>query len=79
MRLRLGAPPDALLERIRLIAPQASWLEDELTVPGPAASRPKVIDLVRSAGLEIRGLTAEEGRLDAFYQELVRESPPEEA
>jgi hypothetical protein len=29
---------------------------------------------LRDAGVEIRGLTAEEGRLDAFYRELVGES-----
>jgi hypothetical protein len=30
-----------------------------------------VLDRIREAGAEIRGLTAEEGRLDAFYRELV--------
>ena len=40
-------------------------------MPGSAAARPAVLDLVRAAGAEIRGLTAEEGRLDAFYRELI--------
>ena len=33
-----------------------------------------MLDLVREAGAEIRGLTAEEGRLDTLYRELVRGS-----
>jgi Cu-processing system ATP-binding protein len=74
MRLRLSSPAEGLLDRVRLVAPQAEWLDDELIVPGPAASRPKVIDLVRSAGCDIRSLTAEEGRLDVFYRELVSDS-----
>jgi hypothetical protein len=32
-----------------------------------------VLDLVRESGAEIQGLTAEEGRLDEFYRELVEE------
>lgn len=71
MRLRLAACPDGLLERVRVVAPQARWAADELIIPGGAALRGAVLDLVRNAGAEIRGLTAEEGRLDALYQELV--------
>jgi Cu-processing system ATP-binding protein len=73
MRLRLDAKSPALLERVRAIAPQAIWAADELIVPGGASLRPAVLDAVRNAGAEIRGLTAEEGRLDALYQELVGE------
>jgi len=71
MRLRLDARPAGLLERVRGLAPQAVWAEDELIVPGPASLRPQVLDLVRAAGASVRGLTAEDGRLDALYQELV--------
>jgi Cu-processing system ATP-binding protein len=71
MRLRLDATPPALLDKVRAIAPQALWAAGELIVPGGAALRPAVLDVVRNAGAEIRGLTAEEGRLDALYQELV--------
>jgi Cu-processing system ATP-binding protein len=72
MRLRLdGRKPAGLLERVRALAPEAVWSGPELIVPGGAALRPAVLDLVRAAGAEIRGLTAEEGRLDALYQELV--------
>ncbi|MDP2320486.1 MAG: ABC transporter ATP-binding protein [Acidobacteriota bacterium] len=71
MRVRLAAPIAGLLEHIRERAPGARWAGDELIVPGSAAMRPLVLDLVREAGAEIRGLTAEEGRLDEFYRELV--------
>jgi Cu-processing system ATP-binding protein len=71
MRLRLLGRPAGLLERVRTLAPEALWAADELVVPGGASLRPSVLDVVRSAGAEIRGLTAEEGRLDALYQELV--------
>ena len=73
MRLRLGTRPPGLLESVRRLAPEADWAADELIVPGGAASRPGVLDVVRESGAEIRGLTAEEGRLDAFYRELVEE------
>jgi Cu-processing system ATP-binding protein len=70
MRVRLAARVGGLLERIRERSPEALWFGDELVVPGSASTRPAVLDLVRNAGGEIRGLTAEEGRLDAFYREL---------
>lgn len=74
MRLRLDGQPPGLLERVRALAPQALFAAGELIVPGGAALRPAVLDLVRDAGATIRGLTAEEGRLDALYQELVGDS-----
>jgi Cu-processing system ATP-binding protein len=74
MRLRLGTRPPGLLESVRALAPQAVWAADELIVPGAAALRPQVLDAVRSGGAEIRGLTAEEGRLDSLYQELVADA-----
>jgi Cu-processing system ATP-binding protein len=75
MRLRLTALPPGLLERVRRLSPKSLWAADELIVPGPASLRPAVLDLVREAGGEIRGLTAEEERLDTFYRELVAERP----
>jgi hypothetical protein len=30
-----------------------------------------MLDLIRNSGGEICGLTAQEGRLDAFYRELI--------
>lgn len=70
LRLRLAARTPGLLERVREVSPSAVWSGDELIVPGPAADRPRAIDLVRQHGGTIVGLTAEEGRLDAFYREL---------
>ena len=71
LRLRLDRRPAGLLEKVRAIAPTASWAGDELIAPSPAADRPRVLDLVRESGAEIRGLAAEEGRLDLLYRELV--------
>lgn len=77
MRLRFVNRPPGLLERVRSLAPKVLWAGEELIVPGPAVTRPAVLDRVREAGAEIRGLTAEEGRLDELYRELVGESPVE--
>lgn len=75
MRLRLNRCSNSLLERVRAIAPRAVWSGDELVVPGPARERPRILDLVRAEGAEIRGLAAEEGRLDTLYRELVGAEP----
>jgi Cu-processing system ATP-binding protein len=74
MRLRLGANPKGLLAAVRTLAPAASWAGEELIVPGAASLRPRVLDAVRALGVEVRGLTADEGRLDVLYRELVGES-----
>jgi len=75
MRVRLAARVTGLLERVRERAPLALWFGEELIVPGPAASRPAVLDSIRAAGAEITGLTAQEGRLDELYRELVGGAP----
>ena len=62
--------PDALAA-VRRLAPEAVVAADQIIVPGPAGLRPAVLDVIRASGLEIRGLTAEEGRLDRLYRELV--------
>lgn len=73
MRLCLAGCPEGLLERVRASAPGSSWdrAHSELVVPGPSVLRPAVIELAQRCGAEIRGLTAEEERLDVFYRELV--------
>ena len=76
MRIRVGGRPAGLLERVRELAPQVQWAGEELIVPGPASRRPAVLDAVRAAGADIRGLTAEEGRLDQLYRELIAEAAP---
>ncbi len=75
MRLRLPGRPPGVLERVLPIAPEARWAGEELVAPGPAHDRPAILDAVRQAGAEIRGLTAEEGRLDELYRELVGGKP----
>ena len=74
MRLRVSGKPEGLLPAVRALAPAATWAGEELVVPGPAALRPRVLDAVRGLGVELRGLTAEEGRLDLLYRELVGET-----
>jgi Cu-processing system ATP-binding protein len=71
MRLRFASKRAGLLEAVRALSPRAVWSGEELIVPGPAVLRPAVLDRVRQEGAEIRGLTAEEGRLDELYRELV--------
>jgi Cu-processing system ATP-binding protein len=75
MRLRLAGRPEGLLPAVKAVAPAALWAGEELVVPGPAAIRPRVLDVVRGLGVEVRGLTAEEGRLDVLYRELVADAP----
>lgn len=75
MRVRLASCPEDLVARVRRLSPAAQWVPalSELIAPGPAAERPAVLDVIRATGAPINGLTAEEGRLDAFYRELVEE------
>jgi Cu-processing system ATP-binding protein len=75
MRVMLRTAADDLIERVHALSPLAVWKGAELVVPGPAATRPAVLDLIRAAGGEISGLTAEDGRLDDFYRELVERRP----
>jgi Cu-processing system ATP-binding protein len=75
MRLRLDRRVPGLVEKLREFSPGALWAADQLIVLGGAADRPRVLDLVRESGAEIRGLMAEEGRLDLFYRELIGNRP----
>jgi Cu-processing system ATP-binding protein len=72
MRLSLAAMVPGLLSAVRAVAPAVAWSGGELVVPGPAADRPRVLDVVRSAGGRIVNLVAEEARLDSLYRELVQ-------
>jgi Cu-processing system ATP-binding protein len=71
LRLRLDRRPAGLLEALRPLAPAATWSGDDLVLPSPAALRPALVDAVRAAGAVVTSLTADEGRLDALYSELV--------
>jgi Cu-processing system ATP-binding protein len=75
MRLSLDRRDPEILEKVRSVAPAAAWAAEELVVPGPAKDRPRVLDLVRASGAQIRNLVAREGRLDALYRELVADNP----
>jgi Cu-processing system ATP-binding protein len=71
MRVRIDACPPGLLARLASLAPGSRFAGDELVVPGAPELRAAALDAVRAAGAEIRGLTADEGRLEALYRELV--------
>jgi Cu-processing system ATP-binding protein len=47
---------------------------ETVAVSGPAAERPAVLDSIRARGGVIAGFTAEDGRLETLYAELVAES-----
>jgi len=79
MRLRLEAAPPDLLDKVRAIAPRAAWAGEELVIPGSTARRAQALDCIRSTGARLRALTAEEGRLDLLYRELVREAGAKES
>ena len=73
LRLRLALPlPAGILEEVRRLAPRALVERDQLLVPGEAARRPAVLELLHRRGVEMTGLSTEEGRLDALYRELVK-------
>jgi Cu-processing system ATP-binding protein len=74
MRVRLAGVPDGLVARLTALAPATTADGTEVIVPGPPAVRPAALDVIRAAGAEILGLTAEEGRLDTLYRELVSEA-----
>jgi Cu-processing system ATP-binding protein len=74
MRVQAGGVNEEALARLRAVAPGADVRAGEIHVPGEPALRPVALDVLRNAGVEVRGLTADEGRLDEFYRELIGES-----
>jgi len=74
MRVRAAGLLEDAVGRLRSIAPDSHLEADEIVVPGPPSLRPAALEALRNAGVEIRGLTAEEGRLDTLYRELVGDS-----
>jgi Cu-processing system ATP-binding protein len=72
MRVRVSGLGDRVCDEVSAIAPGTIRAGDELVVPGSAARRPTVLDAIRAAGGEVKAITAEEGRLDALYRDLVR-------
>jgi Cu-processing system ATP-binding protein len=74
MRVRAASVPAGVPEQVRAVAPGAHVEAGEIVIPGPPSLRPAALDACRLAGVEIRGLTTEEGRIDAFYRELIGEA-----
>jgi Cu-processing system ATP-binding protein len=74
MRVRASGVSEEALTRLRAVAPGSEIRAGEILVPGATALRPAALDALRAAGVEVRGLTADEGRLDEFYRELIGES-----
>lgn len=75
MRVRIDGCPAPLLARVQEVAAGARWEDPQLVVPGAARARAAALDVVRGAGIEIRGLTSEDGRLDTLYREMAGETP----
>ena len=71
LRLRLDRAPGDVLDALRPACPAASVAADELVLPGPASARPALLAAVGATGAVVLSLTADEGRLDALYSELV--------
>ncbi len=71
LTIALSQHTPALLDSVRRIAPAAAFVAGQLIVPAPTERRLEVLDLVRASGVEIHGLNAQDGRLDAFYSELL--------
>jgi Cu-processing system ATP-binding protein len=71
MRVRLQACPAGLVDRLAEIAPGSRWTGAELVIPGAATARAASLERIRSAGAQVLGLTAEEGRIEALYRELI--------
>ena len=71
MKITLDRLPEHLLDAVRPLAPRTVWAGGQLVVAAPPAARMAVLDVVRGSGAEIRGLTADEARLDSFYRELI--------
>ena len=71
MKVTVDGLTDGALEAVRRLAPRTQVEHDQLVVGGPASVRLAVIDLLRERGVGIRGWSAEEGRLDAWYRDLV--------
>jgi Cu-processing system ATP-binding protein len=77
MRVRLDRAATELVGEVRRLAPAASADGAELSVPGSAAERAAVLEVIRSSGAGITGLTAEDGRLEALYEEVLAGAPAE--
>ncbi|HXX29208.1 MAG TPA: ABC transporter ATP-binding protein [Myxococcaceae bacterium] len=74
LRLDLDRCPPELLARCAPLAASPRWDGRALEVRGSPEQRARVVEEVRAAGLELRGLSSLEGGLESLYEELV--GPP---
>jgi Cu-processing system ATP-binding protein len=73
MRVRTAGCREDALGCLNGIAPGSRLDADDIVVPGPPSLRPAALEAIRAAGVVVLGLTADEGRLDALYRELIGE------
>jgi len=74
LRLELDRCPAELLIRVENLAAAPQWDGRFLAVRGSPEERARVVEAVRGAGIELRGLSSSEGGLEALYRELGVES-----
>jgi Cu-processing system ATP-binding protein len=74
LRLELDRCPGELLARVESLTAAPQWDGRFLAVRGSPEERARVVEAVRGAGIDLRGLSSTEGGLDALYRELGVES-----
>jgi len=77
MRVRPDRAPSQVIAAVREAAPSAVVRMDEIWVPGSGAARAAALEAIRASGAAIIGLTADEGRLEVLYAELLARAAPE--
>src|SRR4029078_1683788 len=77
MRVRPDRAPSQVIAAVREAPPAAVGRRDELGVPGSGAGRAGGLEAIRASGAAIIGLTADEGRLEVLYAELLARAAPE--
>jgi len=70
MHLELDRCPPELLSRVEALAAAPRWDGRFLAVRGSPEQRARVVEAVRGAGIELRGLSSAEGGLEALYRDL---------
>jgi len=70
LQLELDRCPEELLIHVGTLAAAPRWDGRCLAVQGSPEDRARVVEAVRGAGIELRGLSSSEGGLEALYREL---------
>jgi Cu-processing system ATP-binding protein len=79
LRVRVDRPAADVLAAIRPAAPSAVERMGEIWVGGSGADRAAALEAIRANGAGVTGLTADEGRLEALYAELLAGAAREDA